>query len=172
MKTQHPLLLACIALVAFSAIAARGQTGPAAARSVWKSAIRVDPTVQEKMLVPRVDPTYPGPAKELGLQGDVVLRALIDKSGRVCDLEYSSGPLLLVQASIDAVSQWQYKQTLLNGRPIAVDTKIKLNFKLPRGFHGNLNFPRDAVRRDAGTLRAVPTPTRITILQSFSPPRS
>ena len=56
--------------------------------------------------------------------------ALIGKDGRVLDLTAVSGHPLLVQAAKDAVMQWVYKPTLLNGDPVEVSTEIDVNFTL------------------------------------------
>jgi len=60
----------------------------------------------------------------------VRLHALISKSGSVESLEVISGHPLLVRAAMDAVQQWRYKPTLLNGEPVDVDTTISVVFTL------------------------------------------
>jgi protein TonB len=58
------------------------------------------------------------------------LHALIAKDGTVQQLEVMSGHPLLVQAALDAVKQWRYRPTLLNGEPVEVDTTIDVIFTL------------------------------------------
>jgi len=57
-------------------------------------------------------------------------RRLSGKDGRVSELHALSGPPLLIQAAIDAVRQWVYRPTLLNGNPVEVETTIDINFTL------------------------------------------
>ena len=75
-------------------------------------------------------PVYPPLARQARIQGKVVLHAIIDKDGRVSQLEVVSGHPLLVQAALDAVKQWRYQPTMLNGEPVEVDTTITVNFVL------------------------------------------
>jgi TonB family protein len=78
-----------------------------------------------------VKPTYPPEALTLGLEGSVVLQAVIDEDGRVREVKAISGDPVLVRAAIDAVSQWRYRPYLLNGHPTKRQTQITLSFKLP-----------------------------------------
>jgi protein TonB len=83
-------------------------------------------------LVRKVVPEYPLIAKQLGVQGAVVLSALIGKDGHVQNVQVVSGPPLLVQAARNAVQQWQYRPYLLNHEPIEVQTQITVNFVMNR----------------------------------------
>jgi protein TonB len=60
----------------------------------------------------------------------VVLHAVISKDGSVEDLQYVSGPPLLMKAAMDAVRQWRYQPTQLNGEPVEVDTTVSVVFTL------------------------------------------
>ena len=75
-------------------------------------------------------PLYPALARQARIQGNVVLHAIIDKDGKVAQLEVISGHPLLVQSALDAVKQWRYKPTLLNGDPVEVDTTITVTFTM------------------------------------------
>jgi protein TonB len=75
-------------------------------------------------------PLYPPLARQARIQGNVVLHAIIDKDGKVAQLEVISGHPLLVQSALDAVKQWRYKPTLLNGDPVEVDTTITVTFTM------------------------------------------
>jgi periplasmic protein TonB len=75
-------------------------------------------------------PVYPALARQAHIQGNVVLHAIIGKDGRVAQLEVMSGHPLLVQAALDAVKQWLYKPTLLNGDSVEVDTTITVTFTM------------------------------------------
>jgi len=75
-------------------------------------------------------PVYPAVAKQAHISGTVVLHCMIGKDGSVQALEYISGPPLLMKSAMDAVRQWTYKPTLLNGEPVEVDTTVSVIFTL------------------------------------------
>lgn len=81
-------------------------------------------------LVRKVIPQYPTIAKQLRVQGSVVLMATIGKDGRVEHVQPVSGPPLLVGSAKEAVEQWQYRPYLLNREPVVVQTQITVNFVL------------------------------------------
>ena len=82
------------------------------------------------VVVSKVQPVYPEEAKKDKVTGSVVLAATIGKDGTVEKLRVVSGPSALQRAAIDAVKQWRYQPTLLNGEPIDVLTTITVDFKL------------------------------------------
>ena len=92
--------------------------------------IRQGGAVQAAMLVNRVQPQYPPLARQTRISGTVRLHAIISKDGSVQQLEVLSGHPLLVQAALDAVRQWKYRPTTLNGEPVEVDTTIDVVFSL------------------------------------------
>jgi periplasmic protein TonB len=94
------------------------------------SRIRQGGSVQAALLINRVQPVYPPLARQTRIAGTVRLHALISKQGTVESLEVLSGHPLLVRAAMDAVQQWKYKPTLLNGEPVEVDTTIDVIFSL------------------------------------------
>jgi TonB family protein len=91
---------------------------------------RIGGNVMEANLVKKVQPAYPPSAKAARVQGVVEFTAQIDKTGRVIQLDLVRGHPLLVNAARDAVMQWEYRPTLLNGQPVAVITDIIVNFIL------------------------------------------
>jgi len=91
---------------------------------------RVGGAVQNAKLVNRVQPIYPPLARQTRISGTVRLHAIIAKNGSVEQLTVESGHPLLVQAALDAVKQWRYQPTLLNGEPVEVDTEIDVIFSL------------------------------------------
>jgi len=91
---------------------------------------RVGGQVQEARIIARPNPVYPPLARQARIQGRVVLHAIIDKEGRVSQLETISGHPLLVQSALAAVQNWRYQPTILNGEPVEVDTTIDVNFVL------------------------------------------
>jgi len=92
--------------------------------------IRVGGSVQKARLAKRVSPRYPPLARQARIQGTVKLTAIIARDGSVEKLEVGSGHPLLVPSAIEAVKQWQYKPTLLNGVAVEVVTQIDVIFKL------------------------------------------
>lgn len=103
---------------------------PAGKRIVHR--VHIDPEEQAKSLVYRVLPDIPPSAQAAGVSsGVVVLHAVIGTDGRTHELSYISGPLVLVQASIDAVKWWQYRINVVNLEPYEaqeVDTTISVVF--------------------------------------------
>jgi TonB family protein len=94
------------------------------------SRIRVGGNVQQNLLVSQPHPVYPLEAKQARIQGVVKLNATIAKDGTMQHLEVISGHPLLIPAALDAVRQWVYKPTLLNGQPVEVMSEIEVNFTL------------------------------------------
>jgi protein TonB len=92
--------------------------------------LRVGGNVQQANLLRQVTPIYPPIAKTAHIQGTVVLHAIISKDGSIEQLEYVSGPPLLMKNAMDAVRQWRYKPTTLNGEPVEVDTTVSVVFTL------------------------------------------
>jgi protein TonB len=96
------------------------QTGP----------LRVGGNVQAARIINRVQPVYPPLARQTRISGTVRLHAIIGKDGTIQQLEVLNGHPLLQQAALDAVRQWRYQPTLLNGEPVEVDTTIDVIFSL------------------------------------------
>ncbi|MDE3136776.1 MAG: energy transducer TonB, partial [Acidobacteriota bacterium] len=107
-------------------------TGPAPppATAAGPSRIRLGGNVEAAKIIHMVRPTYPPFARQAHIEGSVVLSAIIGEDGRVEMLRYVSGPPLLVQPALNAVRQWRYAPTLLNGRPVSVETTITVVFSL------------------------------------------
>ena len=92
--------------------------------------IRVGGAVQAQNIISKVAPVYPPEAKQAGTQGTVQLSVVVGTDGKVESLNALSGPDVLVQAAVEAVKQWVYKPTLLNGQPVEVLTTVDVNFTL------------------------------------------
>ncbi len=99
-------------------------------KSAEKRPLKVSEPVVEAQLISRIEPRYPPLALQIRLQGTVQLQAIISRDGRIMSLEVLSGNPLLVQAALDAVRQWRYRPTLLNGEPVEVETSITVNFRM------------------------------------------
>lgn len=84
--------------------------------------------VQSAQLIYRKSPEYPKIARDAGARGSVELIATIGTNGRVKSVRAVKGHPLLQKAAIDAVMQWQYKPTTLNGQPVETESAITLNF--------------------------------------------
>ena len=92
--------------------------------------IRLTGGVTEGLLIHKVTPIYPQMARQLHVQGSVVLQATIGRDGTIENLHVLSGHPLLVQSAIDAVRQWRYRPYLLSNEPVDVETQITVNFTL------------------------------------------
>jgi protein TonB len=92
--------------------------------------IRIGASVQQAKLIAKVQPIYPPDAKARRIQGVVKMQAILGKDGKVENLEVLSGDPMLAAAALEAVRQWQYETTLLNGDPVEVMTEVDVNFTL------------------------------------------
>jgi protein TonB len=79
--------------------------------------------VMEGNLIYRVQPQYPPLARQAGIQGIVVLRAMISREGKIENLQVITGHPLLVKSAMDAVLQWRYRPYYLNNEPVEVETR-------------------------------------------------
>ena len=86
--------------------------------------------VQSAKLIRKPVPVYPSLARQARIQGTVKFTAIIGRDGAIQNLTLLTGHPLLVQAAQDAVKQWVYQPTLLNGEPVEVVTEIDVNFAL------------------------------------------
>ncbi len=105
---------------------------PAAMPSVAGTAgrIQVAGNIVAGKLLNKVQPVYPPLARDTRVQGVVRLKAILGTDGAVRQLELVSGHPLLVPAAIDAVRQWKYQPTLVEGKPVEVETTIDVYFQL------------------------------------------
>jgi protein TonB len=96
--------------------------------------IRVGGNLQYAKMTTKVNPAYPPDCKAEGIEGTVALRATIGRDGGVLNLERINELVdaRLAQAAMDAVRQWRYQPTLLNGLPVEVVTEIEVNFTLAK----------------------------------------
>lgn len=96
--------------------------------------IRIGGNVEAAKVLTKVQPTYPESAKAAGVQGSVVLHAVVGMDGKPLSLQVLNSQVNpdLARAAVEAVSQWRYQPTLLNGEPVEVDTVITVHFTLSR----------------------------------------
>ncbi len=107
-----------------------GPAGPPPPPPATPQRIRVGGQVEAASLVNKVPPVYPPIAKTAHVSGTVVLHAIIAKDGGIRELQFVSGPPLLMKAAMDAVKEWRYKPTMLNGEAVEVDTTVDVVFSL------------------------------------------
>jgi protein TonB len=92
--------------------------------------MRVGGHIKAPTKVHNVAPSYPDLARQSRIQGLVILEAVISPSGSVEDVRVLRGIPLLDDAAADAVRQWRYTPTLLNGVPVPVIMTVTVNFRL------------------------------------------
>jgi len=87
-------------------------------------------TLDPAMLLRRVEPVYPPLPKQMHREGRVELRAIIGTDGNIQSLQVVAGDPLFVQSAVEAVQQWHYKPTYLNGQPVEIDTYITVDYTM------------------------------------------
>ena len=92
--------------------------------------IRVGGAIQPPAKVHHVAPLYPAIALTAGIQGMVIVSATIDADGQVVDTVVLNAHPVLAQAAVDAVQQWRFTPTRLNGEPVPVVMTVTVNFQL------------------------------------------
>lgn len=88
--------------------------------------------INPAMLIHRVEPVYPTLPRQIGRSGRVELRAIIAADGTIQSLQVVSGDPLFYQSAMDAVRQWRYRPTVLNGAPVEIDTFITVIYNIDR----------------------------------------
>jgi protein TonB len=86
--------------------------------------------VDSALLTRRIEPLYPPLARQTRRSGKVELHAIIGTDGGVQSLEVVSGDQLFISSALEAVRQWRYKPTYLNGQPVEIDTYISVIYTL------------------------------------------
>ncbi len=92
--------------------------------------VRVGGNVKAPQLLQKVQPQYPTVARMAHVQGKVIIDAVISKNGNVISEHAVSGPSLLVSSALNAVQQWKYKPTYLNGQPVDLAMQVTVDFQL------------------------------------------
>jgi protein TonB len=91
--------------------------------------VRLSPGTSDVVSRP-VDPTYPMLAKQMKVQGAVVLQVLIGKQGNIQNLQVLSGPAILSTAAREAVLQWRFKPYYVSGQPVETEARVTVNFTI------------------------------------------
>lgn len=103
----------------------------AAETSHWQGdALRVGGTIKAPTKVKNVNPMYPEDAKAARVQGVVIIEARVERDGTVGDARILRSIPMLDQAALDAVRQWEFTPTLLNGEPVPLIMTVTVNFTL------------------------------------------
>jgi len=124
--------------------------------------VDVSATEEQSHLLKRVAPVYPALARQARIQGVVMLRVGIDKSGNTENLTLVSGHPMLAPAAIEAVKQWKYEPYVVDGKAVAVQTTVEVNFALEGG-------PPSTSAAPDGTSNTTPsTPTRVRVSSGVS----
>lgn len=92
--------------------------------------LHVSTGVLQGMLIAPIRPVYPAIAKAAGVQGSVVVEAVISRQGTIESLHVVSGPLMLQNAALEAIREARYQPFRLNGEPTEVQTTITVNFRI------------------------------------------
>jgi len=109
-----------VAAKARASVVAKARTAPAP--------LRIGGNIRPPTKVKDVTPVYPAIAKSANVSGEVAIEATIGTDGKVSDAKVVRSIPLLDQAALDAVRQWEYMPTLLNGVPVPVTTMVRINF--------------------------------------------
>lgn len=92
--------------------------------------VRISQGISQGLCISKTEPVYPTIARAARVSGVVLLRAIIDREGKITEVQLVSGHPLLTTAAIDAVRQWRYHPYLLNGEPVEIETNISVTFQL------------------------------------------
>ncbi len=122
-RTLSRILLSAVAIGGL----AFGQSVSVSEKPVQKSGAE-----QNAKIVKKVRPAYPAEAKAAGIQGTVRMEVVIAKDGTAKDITVMSGPKELSPGAVEAVRQWQWQPTNVDGSPVEVVTEIEVNFKLDK----------------------------------------
>jgi periplasmic protein TonB len=117
----------CVSLLCFETASAKSAQNPPPPMLVTKR-VTVSEKVQKERLSHVVEPVYPPVNGGRREDGTVVLHIITHENGTVASATYVSGPVNLKKSAIDAVRQWRYQPTLLNGEPVEVDTTVSVVF--------------------------------------------
>jgi TonB family protein len=92
--------------------------------------LRISGVVMQTKLIHADPPKYPEEARKKNIQGVVTLQVIVGKNGAVESAKATDGPKELTKAAENAVKHWRYETTLLNGKPVEVETIVEVGFKL------------------------------------------
>jgi protein TonB len=92
--------------------------------------VRTGSDVKEPPLIARIAAAYPAEARQSGVEGEVIIDAVVDATGKPITLKVVSGPTLLRPAALDSVRNWEYRPGYLGDHPEPMELKIAVEFRL------------------------------------------
>jgi TonB family protein len=95
-----------------------------------RSPVPVGGNVQPPKIIYRENPDYPTLAHQAGIQGEVIIAAVIDSRGNVVDMKVVSGPPLLYIAAMKALAKWKFEPTYLDGEPVPIKWNVSVKFRI------------------------------------------
>ena len=110
--------------------AAAPAPNPSSAPQAPPARVTVPANVEAASIISQTKPVYPPEARASLIHGDVVLRAIIDKEGKISEVHVLEGDDVLAKSAVEAVRQWRYKPMLSDGVPTEVETTITITFSL------------------------------------------
>jgi TonB family protein len=128
-RTLGKFLIAGVALAALLLLGMPNYGG-AQPQAAAEKPVKVAGDIKPPTLIKKVAPVYPEEARKQGIEGLVILEATVDVNGKVKDVKVLRPVPALNQAAIDAVKQWVYEPTVINGKPVPVVFTVTVNFKL------------------------------------------
>ncbi len=155
-----------VAVVAMAAVAA-----PVAALAGQKPPVRVGGTVKAPVKIKDVAPVYPDLARQARLQGMVLIEATIDRDGSVVDTKVLRPVPLLESAAVEAVKQWKYEPTLLDGEPVPVLMVVTVSFTLKGAAQASTPEPAQAAASMTAAVSAARAVATSTSAQQKPPVR-
>jgi len=93
---------------------------------------QIEQSITKWYIEKQVPPKYPEKAREMRVQGAVVLKVILSKKGKIKEITVVSGHPLLVPAAMDAVKQWKYKPYRVQGHAVEAWTDVVVNFTLEK----------------------------------------
>lgn len=97
--------------------------------SVEKPQAQITAEVMEKLLVHRVEPTYPASARQAKVEGTIALDVVVGRDGSVLRMRPLNGPDMLASAAMDSLRWWKFQPYRINGEPAVVETTLAIEFK-------------------------------------------
>ena len=111
-----------------------GSLPPGSATFAWSPAVKAAERTRiasdEPEAIQEVEASYPSLARQMKVQGSVLLQAFVGPDGGIRDLRVLSGPSILVSAALEAARQWRFKPYMQNGQPVETQAKIIVNFSM------------------------------------------
>jgi TonB family protein len=113
-----------------ASLASEAETSAAVPAAPAKEPLTVGDAIQESRLIYKVNPIYPPLAIRARVMGSVGLKIAVNEEGLVTDVQVIDGHPLLTDAAVNAVRQWRYSPTTLNGKPVSVIATVTVVFNL------------------------------------------